>query len=136
MGVEENVAAVRDFIERAWNAGEEAVFDEHLSPSFAFPGGPDGFKAMIFGYRAAFTDFRMEVHEMFGADDKVVTLLTMHGTHTGVFMGVAPTGRNISMGGIAIDVMRNGQRVGGGAQLDQLGLLQQLGVVSSTHSAM
>ena len=71
---------------------------------------------------------------MFGADDKVVTVLTMHGTHEGEFLGVAPTGRTISMSGIAVDVMRDGERVGGGAELDQLGLLQQLGAVSPQYS--
>ncbi len=134
MGVAENVAAVSDFIERAWNRGEESVFEEHLSPDFPFPGGPEGFKLMIFKYREAFADFRMEVHEIFGAQDKVVTVLTMHGTHTGDFLGIAATGRKISMGGIAVDTMRDGRRVGGGAQLDELGLLRQLGAVDSAHS--
>lgn len=134
MGVAENVAAVRDFIERAWNGGDESVFEEHLSADFDFPGGQQGFKRMIFMYRAAFANFHMEVHDMFGADDKVVTVLTMHGTHEGEFLGVAPTGRTISMSGIAVDVMRDGERVGGGAELDQLGLLQQLGAVSPQYS--
>ena len=49
MAGQENVAAVRDFIECAWNAGDEAVFEEHLAADF-------------------------------GADDKVVTRWTMHGT--------------------------------------------------------
>jgi predicted ester cyclase len=129
MGVAENVAAVRDFIERAWNGGDESVFKEHLSPDFPFPGGPDGFKSMIFAFREAFADFHMEVHDIFGVDDKVVTMLTIHGTHIGHFRGIAPTGRKISMGGIAVDVMRDGQRVGGGAQLDELGLLRQLGAL-------
>lgn len=129
LGVAENVAAVNDFIERAWNRGDESVFQEHLSPDFPFPGGPDGFKAMIFQYREAFSDFNMEVHENFGADDKVVTILTMHGTHSGHSLGVPATGRKISMGGIAVDVMRDGQRGGGGAQLDALGLLRQLGAL-------
>jgi hypothetical protein len=31
MSAEQNVAAVRDFVERAWNAGDEAVFEEHLA---------------------------------------------------------------------------------------------------------
>jgi hypothetical protein len=31
MSPEENVAAVRGFIDRAWNAGDEAVFDEHIA---------------------------------------------------------------------------------------------------------
>jgi len=134
VGVNENVAAVRDFIERAWNNGDESVFEEHLSADFPFPGGREGFKQMIFKYREAFVGFHMEVHDIFGAGDKVVTVLTMHGRHEGEFLGVAPTGRSISMSGIAVDVMRDGQRVGGGAQLDQLGLLQQLGAVSPQYS--
>jgi len=134
VGADENVAAVRDFIERAWNNGDESVFEEHLSADFPFPGGREGFKQMIFKYREAFAGFRMEVHDIFGAGDKVVTRLTMHGRHEREFMGVAPTGRSISMSGIAVDVMRDGQRVGGGAQLDQLGLLQQLGAVSPQYA--
>ncbi len=76
----------------------------------------------------------MEVHDIFGTEDKVVTVLTMRGRHEGDFLGVAPTGRDVAMSGIAVDVMRDGRRVGGGAQLDQLGLLQQLGAVSTQHT--
>ena len=35
MTPEENVAAVRDFIERAWNAGDESVFEEHIAEDIA-----------------------------------------------------------------------------------------------------
>jgi predicted ester cyclase len=129
MATEENVAAVRDFIERAWNAGDEAVFEEHLAPNFAPPGGREGFKAMVLGFRSAFPDLAMEVHDMFGVGEKVVTRFTMRGTQQGEFLGIAPTGRSVEFGGIAIDVMRDGQRVDGWAQLDRLALLGQLGVV-------
>ena len=73
MTTEANVFAVRDFIERAWNAGDEAVFEEHLAPDFAHPGGREGFKAMVLGFRSAFPDLAMEVRDMFGAGEKVVT---------------------------------------------------------------
>jgi predicted ester cyclase len=126
---DENVAAVRDFIERAWNAGDERVFEEHLAPDIAHPGGREAFKAMVLAFRSAFPDLAMEVHDMFGAQDKVVTRWTMRGTHQGEFLGLAPTGRRAEFDGIAIDVMRNGQRVGGWAQFDRLGLLVQLGAV-------
>jgi predicted ester cyclase len=126
MTTEENVAAVRDFVERAWNAGDESVFEEHLAPDFM--GDRNRFKAVILGFRSAFSDFALEVHDMFGVDDKVVTRFTMRGTHDGEFMGIAPTGRPVEFDGIAIDVMRDDKRVDGWAQLDQLGLLTQLGV--------
>ena len=129
MTPEENVAAVRDFVERAWNAGDESVFEEHLAPDFM--GDRNAFKAIIFGVRAGFSDFALEVDDMFGVDDKVVTRFTMRGTHDGEFMGIAPTGRKVEFDGIAIDVMRDGKRVEGWAQLDRLALLSQLGVVDS-----
>jgi predicted ester cyclase len=126
VGKAKNVAAVRNFIERAWNSGDAAVFTEHLAPEFAYPGGPEGFKATVLGFRAAFPDLHVEVHDIFGAGDKVVTRFTMRGTHEGDFMGLAPTGRTVEVGGIAIDEMRNGQRIAGWAQLDLLGLMRQL----------
>jgi predicted ester cyclase len=129
VSVEDNIAAIRDFIERGWNAGEEAVFDEHFAADFAYPGGRDGFKHMVLGFRAAFPDLAMEVHDMLGSGEKVVTRFTMRGTHQGEFFRVAPTGRRVELDGIAIDVMRDGRRVAGWAQLDMLGLLVQLGAV-------
>jgi predicted ester cyclase len=127
VSADENVAAVRDFVARAWNAGDPAAFEEHLAPDFAYPGGREGFKAMVLGFRSAFPDLVLEVEDIFGAGDKVVTRFTVRGTHQRAFMGVAPTGRQIAVGGIAIDVMREGRRTAGWAQLDRLELLTQLG---------
>lgn len=129
MSAKENVAAVRDFIERAWNAGDPTVFEEHLAPDFGGPGGRERFKAMVLGLRSAFPDLVLEVHDQFGAGDKVVTRFTIRGTHEETFLGIAPTGRQIAFDGIAIDLMRDGKRTDGWAQLDRLSLLTQLGAV-------
>jgi predicted ester cyclase len=135
MSADDNVAAVWDFVERAWNAGDEAAFEEHLAPDFGGPGGRERFKATVLGFRAAFADFHLEVEDMFGAGEKVVTRFTMRGTHRGEFMGIAPTGRDVAVDGIAIDVMRDGVRVQGWAEIDRLGLLTQLGAVQGPPSA-
>ncbi len=120
---------MREFIERAWNAGDETVFDEHLAADIAHPGGRDGFKAMVLGFRLAFPDLAMEVRDIFGVDDKVVTRWTMRGTHEAAFLGIAPTRRPVEFDGIAIDLMRDGQRIDGWAQFDRMGLLIQLGAI-------
>ncbi len=122
-----NVDAVRDFIERGWNRGEDAVFEEHMAADIAHPGGGrEGFRLMVLEFRAAFPDLRMDVNDIFGAEDKVVTRFSMSGTHRGRFLGVEPAERHVRFTGIAIDVMRDGVRVGGGAELDRLSLIQQL----------
>jgi predicted ester cyclase len=131
MTPEENVAAVRDFIERAWNRGDEAVFEEHIAADIAHPGGREGFKRMVLGFRAAFPDLVMDVHDSFGAGSRVVTRFTIRGTHQGAFMGLNPTGTQVEFDGIAIDVMDGDKRVDGWAQLDRLALLTQLGAIRS-----
>ena len=70
--------------------GDEAVFEEHLAVNIAHPGGRDGFKAMVLDFRSAFPDLAMEVRDIFGVNDKVVTRWTMRGTHEASFLGNAP----------------------------------------------
>ena len=85
---------------------------------------------MVLGFRSAFPDLAMEVRDIFGVEDKVVTRWTMRGTHEAAFLGIAPTGRPVEFDGIAIDIMRDGQRIDGWAQFDRMGLAPiQLGAI-------
>jgi predicted ester cyclase len=68
---------------------------------------------------------------MLADGDLVATRKTFRGTHTGEFMGIPPTGRDIELGVIDIVRYRDGRIVEHWSQVDQLGLLQQLGVITS-----
>jgi predicted ester cyclase len=61
--------------------------------------------------------------------DKVVTRSTMQGTHQGEFMGIPPTGKQFTA--TAIDIVRfaGGKAVEHWGNSDDLGMLQQLGVI-------
>ena len=61
--------------------------------------------------------------------DRVVTRLTAHGTQTGEFFGIPPTGRRFTMSGIAIHRIRDGKIVEHWHEIDMLARPQQLGVV-------
>jgi len=61
-------------------------------------------------------------------EDKVVSRFTFQGTHTGEFMGIAPTGREVTVMQISIDRIADGKIVEHWGLVDQLSLLQQLGV--------
>ena len=129
MSADRNVADVRAFIERAWNQGDETAFEEFISPDFVR--GRDRFKGMILGFRRAFPDLKLEVHDIFGADEKVVSRWTITGTHQGPFLGIAPTGNTVTFDGIASDLFSEGIRIDGWAQFDKLGLLRQLGAIEA-----
>ena len=128
MSADTNVADVRAFIERAWNQGDTTAFDEFISPDFV--GGRERFKGIL-GFRSAFPDLKLEVHDIFGAGEKVVSRWTITGTHRGPFLGIAPTNHRISIDGIAIDRFQAGVRVDGWAEFDKLGLLRQLGAIDA-----
>lgn len=61
--------------------------------------------------------------------------ITGTGVHTGEFLGIPPTGRRVSMSGIAIHRVQDGRIVEHWAQIDALGLLQQLGAVPAPGTA-
>lgn len=80
-------------------------------------------------YAAAFTDQKYTVKDQLAEGDRVTTRTTWEGTHSGEFMGLPPTGKRISASGIAISRIENGRIVERWIEIDQLGMLQQLGLV-------
>lgn len=72
---------------------------------------------------------------MIAEGDKVVTRLSAYGTQTGELSGVPPTGKKISATAIAIRWLANGKIVEHWGEGDNLGVMQQLGVVRLPGSA-
>jgi predicted ester cyclase len=66
---------------------------------------------------------------MIAEGDKVVTRLSAYGTQTGELFGIPPTGKQIRMTGIAVHRIANSKIVEHWSELDNLGLMHQLGVV-------
>jgi len=72
---------------------------------------------------------RRFVEEYQAEGDLVVTRKSLLGTHTGAFMGIPPTGRDVRIDVIDIVRVRDGMVTEHGNVVDQLGLLQQLGAI-------
>jgi predicted ester cyclase len=66
---------------------------------------------------------------MIAEGDKVMTRLSAYGTHTGELFGIPPTDKQVSMTAIVIHRIENGKIVEHWSELDNLGLMQQLGIV-------
>jgi predicted ester cyclase len=94
-----------------------------------FPQGFEGVKQTMLMLRGAFADQRYEVHRLVGEGETVVIECTLHGRHTGDFMGIPPTGREIALRSVHIVRYRDDREVETWALQDRLGLLQQLGAV-------
>ena len=134
MTVEENKALNRSFGE-AWNRMDMAAMDELLATNFvhspAPPGGaPDreGFKQFTSMLHTAFPDIRFTVEDVVAEGDKVATRATCRGTHKGEYMGIAPTGKQVTWTVMFFRRFEGGKIAEQWSEADMLGLMQQLGV--------
>ena len=136
MSTEDNKAHVRRGFE-AVNQKNLAVFDELLTPDVVFHSasttmqGLEAYKQLLSVYVTAFPDLLFTIEDMIAEGDTVVVRYTTRGTHQGNFRGIPPTGKQVSGTGMFIDRLVNGKAVEQWINGDDLGLLQQLGVIPS-----
>jgi predicted ester cyclase len=76
-----------------------------------------------------FLHIRINIDDIFAADDKVVVRWSSHGTHRGEMQGIPPTNRPMTMTGMAIYRFAGGKIVEEWMNNDTLGMLRQLGVI-------
>jgi len=136
MSIEENKATVRRFFEELLSTDNFSVADEILAPDFRFyfAGSPEPmdlerYKAFLVMRRSAFPDRRFTVEDMVAEGDKVSARFTMRGTHEGELGGMAPTGKAVTMTGMDMIRLREGRLVEDRVEVDQLGMMQQLGAI-------
>jgi steroid delta-isomerase-like uncharacterized protein len=140
MTPEELKALVRRYIEAVWNQHDPAVIDELIADDFrqhaaGVPQGRDGVKAFFAMLHSAFPDVQNTIEDMIAEGDKVVWRSTIRGTHRGVFRGIPPTGKSVALTAMNIVRLANGQMVENWGEQDNLGLLQQLGVMPAPKGA-
>lgn len=107
-----------------------ADFMEHVP----FPGqgpGREGLKFVLDSMFTGFPDMNWTVQEQVAEGEKVVTRFTWTGTHQGEFMGIPPTNKKVEVWGVVIDVVKNNLFAESRIIMDNIGLLQQLGVMPS-----
>ena len=142
MSANENKAVVRRFFEELLSTDNLALADELLSPGFRFyfagspdPMGLESYKEFLAARRAAFPERRFVVEDMIAEGEKVSARFTMRGTQKGELRGIAPSGREVTMTGIDMIRLEEGKMVEDRVEVDQLGMMQQLGVIASPHQA-
>lgn len=134
---ERNKALSRRLIEEVYGRGNIATADEIVAPDFVghattigeADAGVEQFKQFVQELRQAFPDLHISIEDQIAEGDRVVTRWSVTGTHRGAFQGIGPTGARGAMTGISIDRYANGKLVECWENSDDLGLLQQLGVV-------
>jgi steroid delta-isomerase-like uncharacterized protein len=135
---ERNKDLIRQAAEEIYNKGNYALIDEIVSNDFVIHSlnpnkeihGPEGARNFAVALRTAFPDIKFIIKDQFAEGDKVVTHMIAEGTHHGNFQGIPATGKSFKISAIDIDYIKNGKVSECWSNLDELSLLQQLGVVS------
>ena len=92
--------------------------------------GPAGFRPFHSAYRDAFPDVMIQIDDIVAQGDIVAARWSGTGTHRGEGLGFAATGRQVHFNGMVFVRVERGKLVEGWNNFDQLGMLQQLGVVN------
>jgi steroid delta-isomerase-like uncharacterized protein len=133
MSTEENKALAR----RSWESVDDPeTLDEVYAPDVVWHNpdqevqGIEEAKQFIGMIKSAFPDMNTTVEDVIAEGDKVVTRITMRGTHQGETEEFGPaTGRQVEESGITIQRIEGGKIVEEWNSYDNLSLMQQLGLV-------
>ena len=142
MSVEQNkVIVIRNF-EELLNQEKKSVIDEIYAadvvihdPFMGTVSGRDAFKQLLGTFDTAFPGHRVQVDHILAEGDLVSVVHTHTAKHTGQFMHLAPTGRDIAVNGIEVFRLSNGKIVEFWRHDDDMGLLIQLGAIPAPAQA-
>lgn len=107
-----------------------ADFVSHSMPPGIDPGIP-GIRQWVSIFHNAFPDMDGGVDQVVVEGNKVAVRFIGTGTHKGDLFGIPPTGKRIKSTGINIFRIEEGKIVEHWNNADDLGVLQQLGVIPS-----
>jgi steroid delta-isomerase-like uncharacterized protein len=132
---EQNKGVVRHNYEAA-DKNDLTTFREQLAPDIAvhLPGmpGPLNREALLQMMDAMFSGLTQRQHvfeDQIAEGDKVATRVTLHAVHTGEFQGMPATGKHIAVPQTAIHRIRNGKIAEVWVSSDDVGMMQQLGLM-------
>jgi serine phosphatase RsbU (regulator of sigma subunit) len=145
---EVNKAIFRRYVEEVTNRGNlelaDEIFDRYLAHQpggLVLERGPEDVKRFNREFRSVFHNFRLRIDDQIAEGDKVVSRITVRGTHQREFRGMAPTGKEIELKGITIfRFSEEGKVVETWDSYDQLSLMrhsveQELRVARSIQQA-
>jgi predicted ester cyclase len=97
--------------------------------------GPKGYQEAARGTLTAFPDAKEAPEEIIAEGDRVVVRHQYRGTHQAPFLGIEPTGKEISITVIDIYRVAGGKIVEEFSQIDLFGLLRLLGAAITQPAA-
>jgi predicted ester cyclase len=128
MTTEQSRQLISEYVKIVGNDKSEANMDKYIADPVL--------KGHIVVFTAGMPDYQIIPKDMIAEGNKVTLRFVMEGEHSGEFMGIAPTGRKVSVDGIIIYELENNKIINHWIQMDTVSLMQQIGAsvaAVSTH---
>lgn len=133
----EIVPGAEDVLSSVQRAADPSLpLEERFDPGFVDhdpadgqPAGGGGLAWYWETFSHSFSDMNVEVLEIIVTPDHVTTVADLSATHTGDWLGHAPTGKRFTVRNVQVMAVQDGRPIGRWGSTDQLGMLQQLGLL-------
>jgi len=143
VSVEENKEIVRKYvqdllIDRNYDHAVDQVGPNFKIDRSAMPeaiAGAEGLHRQMDMLNEAFPDLELQIADIFGEGDKVAVRFIAPGTHTGDFLGMAPTGVKVLWKGNVIYEVQDGRVQQAWACWDDVGLIQTIEKASGSKAS-
>ncbi len=136
MSTEQNKQIAIEFMDEVLNGGNLDAADKYFADNYVdhtlppdVPPNVEGLKQLMTMFMNAFPDLHSHAEDVIAEGDKVVVRVPAHGTHKGELMGIPATGKEIHINEIHIVRMADRKMVEHWGVEDQMGMVQQLGLV-------
>lgn len=136
MSSEENKILVRRFYEEIVNTRKVDKIEDFISPEYVeiydgkrYALGIEGARNHILGGHETYRDLHLTIEKQIAEGQWVVTCLTASGIHQGTWMGIKPTGKEVSFTVVNVDKIVDGRIVEHGGAANMLGPLLEIGAV-------
>ena len=137
-----DVASIAREYSDAWNRRDWSRWRELFHPEYTYTGGdgqvqkgPEAGMAIGQMFATAFPDGRIDVQQISVAGDTAIVEFIGRGTHNGDLMGIAPTGRQLTIPVCDILEIRDGKIIAEREYMDMMHMMQQLGVAPAPATA-
>lgn len=132
----DNKLLVRRYVEEVINTGNVQNICKYISPDYMevyegkkYEMGIDGVKAHVLGVRETYPDLILTVDQQIAEGGWVATSYHAHGTHQGSWLGIKPTGKEVTITGVNIDRVVNGKIAEHGGAANLLDPLLKIGAI-------
>ena len=137
-----NIEAIaREYLE-SFNRRDWDKMRSLFHPQYSYIGGdgqrqdgPEAGLAVAQGFASAMSDAKISIQKVHTSGDTAVVEFTGSGTHDGDFMGIAPSGRKVTMPVVMIVDIRDGKIHAEREYMDMMHMMQQIGAVPAPASA-